>query len=369
MAVKLHTQYIPDGLKHLRDTSTYLRLSESQALEEDSQLRQDIKDWISEFSSSLHKDHISYIEAKLKESEKEPFGYFYLLYKLHKKPIKTRPVCSDCASTPHALGRWVDETLQPLVRAQATYFKDSFTLKSELCKLKLPANTSILSFGAVSMYTKIDTEDCISRLSKYLSASTTTSRFNHYSPEALITAIKLVLRNNRMKFGDIIVRQLVGIAMGMSPAPSLANLYVALHEERAVLPFLGNCVFYLKRFIDDGLCIWLHDPDPEVDALNWSRFQTAVTSGGLDWTFTQRSQSVDFMDMTIKLVGSKVETTLFEKPLALHLYIPPHSCHAPGVSISTVMGKVLRIIQLCTHKQDVDEKLKTFFGQLLDRGY
>ena len=59
VAVKLHTQYIPDGLKHLRDTSTYLRLSESQALEEDSQLRKDIKDWISEFSSSLHKDHIS----------------------------------------------------------------------------------------------------------------------------------------------------------------------------------------------------------------------------------------------------------------------------------------------------------------------
>ena len=172
-----------------------------------------------------------------------------------------------------------------------------------------------------------------------------------------------------MRFGDTLVRQLVEITMGMSPAPSLANLYVALYEERCVLKFLKDCVFYLCRFVDDSLCIWLHHPDPKVDADNWSRFKAAVTSGGLDWTFTKRAKSVEFMDMTIKLAESKIETTLYEKPMALHLYIPPHSCHAPGVSTSTVMGKVLRIFQLCTHKKDIDEKLVTFFGQLLDRGY
>ncbi|KAL7527911.1 hypothetical protein ACHAXR_002185 [Thalassiosira sp. AJA248-18] len=259
--------------------------------------------------------------------------------------------------------------LQPMVKAQHTYFKDSYTLKQELDRLTLPANATIFSFDAVSMYTKIDTDDCIARLTAFLLDKETQARFQHYPAEALINAIIIIMKNNRMRFGDIIVRQLIGIAMGMSPAPSLANLYVAIHEERELLKFLTSSILYLRRFIDDGLAIWLHDPDPQVDAANWIAFTSAVKNGGLDWTFTNRAPQVDFMDMTIKIVGSKIETTLFEKPLALHLYIPPHSCHAPGVSTSTVMGKVLRIFQLCSHEADIEEKLRTFYGQLLDRGY
>ena len=173
---------------------------------------------------------VNYIRKKLEETTSDPFGYFYLLYKLHKTPLATRPVCSDCASLPHALGEWVDEMLQPIVATQHTYFKDSYSLKQELDCLTLPANASIFSFDAISMYTKIDTEDCIARLSAFLLDESTKKKFPHYSATPLITAIKIVMRNNRMRFGDIIVRQLIGIAMGMSPAPSLANLYVAIHE-------------------------------------------------------------------------------------------------------------------------------------------
>ena len=43
-------------------------------------------------------------------------------------------MCSDCAATPHALGQWVDEMLQPIVKAQPAYFKDTFYLKKELAK-------------------------------------------------------------------------------------------------------------------------------------------------------------------------------------------------------------------------------------------
>ena len=167
------------------------------------------------------------------------------------------------------------------------------------------------------MYTKIDTEDCIARLSEYLRLPSTLSKFKHYSPDALTSAIEIVMRNNRMRFGDIIVKQLVGIAMGMSPAPTIANLYVAIYEARRIVPFIDDCVFFLRRFVDDGLGIWLHDPDPLTDESNWTRFKTAITSGGLGWTFTHRSPSVEFMDLTITIAGSQIETSLFEKPLSL----------------------------------------------------
>ncbi|KAL7532540.1 hypothetical protein ACHAWF_004171 [Thalassiosira exigua] len=41
-----------------------------------------------------------------------------------------------------------------------------------------------------------------------------------------------------MRFGNLVVFQLLGIAMGMAPAPTIANLFVALHEEAEILPWL-----------------------------------------------------------------------------------------------------------------------------------
>jgi hypothetical protein len=75
------------------------------------------------------------------------------------------------------------------------------------------------------------------------------------------------------------------------------------------------------------------------------------------------------MDLQKKIEGKKVVTSLFTKPMALHLYIPPHLCHAPGVLSGMVFGNVLRIHQLCSCASDIVIELKLFFHCLLDQGY
>ena len=76
------------------------------------------------------------------------------------------------------------------------------------------------------------------------------------------------MNNNRMHFGNVIVKQISSIAMGMSPAPTIANLFVAIYEEEHVLPFIPLVVKYLCRFINDGFGIWLHDPDLDINNSN-----------------------------------------------------------------------------------------------------
>jgi len=56
--------------------------------------------------------------------------------------------------------------------------------------------------------------------------------------------------NDHIRFGDIIVKQISEIAMSMSPAPTVANLYVAIYEEMHVLKFIQSTVLHLRRFID-----------------------------------------------------------------------------------------------------------------------
>jgi len=224
-------------MQHLSDTSTYTIISEENALTKVSHLRREKFNWTRKFRDSITERVVHYIRYHLDKSNEDPFGYFYLLVKLHKTPISTRPVCSDCASLPHALGKWVDLQLQPIVQNQATYFKNSLALKTELDTLTLPPNARIFTYDAISMYTNINTEDCISRLSSFLLDPQTKITYPHLCPQALVEALTLVMNNNRMRFGELIVEQHKGIAMGMSPAPTIVNLYVAIFEAAHVTRF------------------------------------------------------------------------------------------------------------------------------------
>ena len=75
------------------------------------------------------------------------------------------------------------------------------------------------------------------------------------------------------------------------------------------------------------------------------------------------------MDLTITIEGREIVTNLYKKPLALHLYIPPHSCHPPRCHESLVTGMILRIFRLRSRQQDITSWLTKFYGYLLARGY
>ena len=362
-------QYIEWGMKHLLDTSTYKTIPEEQAMRDVKTLSKDIFSWTLRHRKALTDDVVRYIRHHLDLSSKDPFGYFYLTVKLHKTPVSTRPVCSDCASVPHALGKWLDYQLQPIVKDQATYFKDSFALKQELDKMHLPPNACIFTYDAISMYTNIETEDCINRLSEYLLDPITLKAYPYLTPPAITEALSLVMLNNRMRFNNIVVKQHKGIAMGMSPAPTIANLYMSIFEKQHLLPGNPSHLSFLRRFIDDGFGIWLTDPDPTTDELEWERFKTLINSMGLTWEFTDRSTTAIFMDLTISIEHGRFNTSIYSKPMSLHLYIPPNSCHAPGIATGLIQGHTLRVLRLCSKQTDIHNELQQFYHQLIKRGY
>ena len=73
--------------------------------------------------------------------------------------------------------------------------------------------------------------------------------------------------------------------------------------------------------------------------------------------------------MTITLNRRTFTTTLYEKDLNLHLYIPPASAHPPGLLPGIVFGTLFRIQTLCSSQEDRDTKTKAFFRRLIVRGY
>ncbi|EJK51930.1 hypothetical protein THAOC_28853 [Thalassiosira oceanica] len=80
-------------------------------------------------------------------------------------------------------------------------------------------------------------------------------------------------------------------------------------------------------------------------------------------------ESVDFMDITVSIAGDRLRTTLYEKPMALYLYIPPHSAHPPGILTGHVYGEVLRIHRICMDEDDRANRVKTCYDRLISRGH
>jgi hypothetical protein len=75
------------------------------------------------------------------------------------------------------------------------------------------------------------------------------------------------------------------------------------------------------------------------------------------------------MDFNIKIEDGRIVTSLYIKPMAHYLYIPPNSSHAPGTLTGLVYGQVLQVYQLCLRSKDIDTKLARFYHQLCARGY
>lgn len=365
-----YTRYIQDVLVHLADPGTYQTLTRAAAEAEARRICRDIYSWTFKYRKSLDEHETKYIRKKTDDSAEDPFGYFYLMYKVHKSPLKTRPVVSDCGSCTYALAKWVDIQLQPIVQELPFYFRDSFDLKELILNPAIvPARSRVWASDAVGMYINIPTDPALVEIAAYLRDPETQKQFPHFKAEMLIAALEIVMQNSLIKCGDHFVKQISGTAMGKPCAPPWANLYQALHELKFRNDWIAQVPIYI-RFIDDIFGIWVpQSEDQEEDDQEWEQFKAILNEKVLVWEFTERTLKVDYMDMTISIVGNKFETTMYEKPMALHLYIPPHSSHPPGVLTGHVYGEVLRIHRLCTHADDITNRVLVFYRRLLQRGH
>eukprot|EP00978_Attheya_sp_CCMP212_P011860 scaffold29456_cov59-Attheya_sp.AAC.3 len=98
-------------------------------------------------------------------------------------------------------------------------------------------------------------------------------------------------------------------------------------------------ILFYKRYIDNIIGLWLVHPDRDTDRDSWSHYKEFMNSyHGLPWIFQEQSNQIDFLDMTISIKDGQLETTLFEKALNLHLYIPPSSAHPPVILTGLITG-------------------------------
>ena len=360
-------QYIKLAYRdHLSDSTTYERLSKNAANIYIQQNKYRLSHWLTEHKEELTEQEYHFIEHHSSQVE-DPLPYFYLTMKVHKKPLKSRPIVSFSGSLFHSLGVWIDTHLQKVAKSFPSYIESSFDLIKDFRNLNLPLNCRIFTADAVSMYANIDTETAITAIHDYIVANQ--NKFPYLPVTPLTEALEIIMRHNVFQFGDTFWKQLSGTAMGAPPAPTYANASFATHEN-TILPKYQNQLAYYKRYIDDVFGIWIPHPSQPTDTLLWQEFQRDINSwNGLDWIFSPRSEELVFLDVNISLQDQKLKTTLYEKPMNLHLYLSSRSSHPPGVLHGLIAGHIYRAFSLCTDTEDAQESVRKMWKYLRDRGY
>jgi len=353
---------------HLNDSSTYQRLSIEEASLHLFENRSRLDKWLEDHKEELTDQEHTFVSSKSQDIE-DPLPYFYLLMKVHKTPLKTRPIVSYSGSLFHALGVWTDTYLQSVAKSFRSYLKSSFDLVTKFKTFRLPSGRRCRLFtaDATSMYTNIDTDAALSAIYDYILNNQ--NKFPTLPLTPLMEALEMIMKRNVFQFGDTFWLQLIGVAMGAPPAPSIATVSFATHEEK-ILDKFDNYLGLYKRYIDDVFGVWICDSDPAKDERKWRRFVRLLNDWhGLEWKVSDRSDTAIFLDLTLQIDGSVITSTIYEKVNNLHLYLPARSAHPPGVLYGLVAGSVYRALSLCSDPSDAQNHLQQLWRHLRARGY
>lgn len=295
---------------------------------------------------------------------------FYVIPKLHKTPIKTRPIVPSTNWITTKASKWLDKILSPFLQKFNWIVPNSQSTILELQAiqpLQLPVDLILAAADVESLYTNIDIKEGINKVYNLIWKFS-----DHKSKEKCLLIkdiLEWVLTNNYFQFDNKWYHQIKGTAMGTNCAPVYANLFLAAYEmEWKELP-MWSPIFY-NRYLDDLLILLPNDSERNkafIDKLNMS-------SPSLKFTFEIDEQQVSFLDMTIYKSTSwkknlQLNTKLYEKPTNKHLYTDPSTFAPHSWKYNWITGENIRLLRIHSNQEEFDFSIVKFRNHLLKRGY
>ena len=348
--------YIAECERQLADTSTYAKVHNVSA--------SGIQKMMLRFIATLE-DKIPPNEHKWLTRETERLSqlpHFYIMPKLHKNPVKGRPIVASHSWSTWPLSKWVANRINAHAASQTTVLTDTNALIQLLQGLEFKENDEILLSTAdvESLYTSIPIEDALEAVGERLCACGVDERFLQIT----LQATGLVLRFNYFEFNGHIYKQVKGLAMGTPLAPPVANLFLASKEARLMREVSAPLLY--ARFLDDILVVQkLGEAEPEH--LLWDGLHSMHPN--IKLTRESSPCMVDFLDLQIYRDGKRLLHRVHQKALNKYLYISPRSCHPRHVIEGFVRTELIRYARNCSTELDFNRICHAFSNRLRERGF
>ena len=291
------------------------------------------------------------------------FPYIVLIPKMHKKPVKFRPVTVGYGTYLKIANDKLLTVLKPIMKKIKLMGSYMISNSYEVIRIleKHPDRIFLRSFDFSDLFNNVNLEV----LSEFLILMfeefnlQTVMDFNYFK-----TLVKIVLFENVLYDGNIFYKQLYGIPMGGSSSSILADLYLYKYE---AISHINNELVYL-RFVDDlltGSC----EPSYNLD------FSFYPESLILIETPKEPDGSLNFLDINIKNcdTGGGMIFNIYDKRTAfdvkINCLISWNSNLHKNIFRNIVINHFLRNKRLITNKQKRINSDRNFIHKALSRGY
>ena len=263
----------------------------------------------------------------------------YLLPKIHKPDIPGRPIISGCGGPTVKLSQYADHLLKPLLKHIPSYVQDTtdFLRRIFTFNKNLTNDFILVTIDVKSLYTNIQNDEgiqaCIDMFKKH---NETTTELE----QSIIEVLTHILKNNSFSFNNEHYLQIHGTAMGSPMAPTYANIFMAMLEQKLLKEAPEGLIpIEWIRFIDDIFAIWTHGLNKLQTFL--SHINRSHPTIKFEYTFS--TQSVNFLDTTIYTDSTgKLESDLYIKPTDRTLLLHQTSFHPQSCKDAIIYSQALQ---------------------------
>ena len=169
----------------------------------------------------------------------------------------------------------------------------------------------------------------------------------------ILKLLKLIMEQNIFTFNEEYWLQLLGTCMGTRVAPTYANLFMGVLEQKILEncpPNLREHIYLWKRFIDDILIVWTDSWDTFKDFFNYlNNFHETMKF--YEPCYDQNSNSCNFLDLKISVEEGKFQTDLYRKPTDKPRALLPSSAHPTHIPSNIVYSMAFRLVRICSSEE------------------
>ena len=351
----------------LADTSNYQEITKAErqvTLEKQCDKAKDLATFVDE--QLEHPQLSAFLRSKvpLEETEEPKVPVFYGIPKIHKKPVKMRPIVPCHSAVQNPAAKYVSKQLKPLLAERPFLLRGSKDLATKLASLKLQPGRKVylVSGDIVAFYPNIPRDKCVEIVKTWF-MNWIGDRQTLAQKHVFSACLKLATRDLIFDFMDRTYRQSKGLAMGVANSPDLANLF-GCHYEEQILPI--DDIPFFGRFIDDVLAVVY------ADSLEDALAKASVIqyeSVEIEWSASEHN--TPFLDLLVYIDHStgRVEHKPYRKARNHLERIPWVSAHPKDVKKGTFIGEMSRLATLSSTVEVYTDALDHLRSVYVARGY
>ena len=112
------------------------------------------------------------------------------------------------------------------------------------------------------------------------------------------------------------------------------------------------------RYIDDIYYIWEHGEESLETFLN----KLNTFNPTIKFTAEYSKETINFLDVNVRLVEGELMTDLFVKPTDTHQFLDPSSSHPYHCKKGIPYSQTLKLNRICSDKESFDKRCNDLEG-------